>query len=113
MEAVRAAAGATAEPSPSPAPDDVALVLHTSGTTSRPKLVPLRHRNLAASVTNIVDTYRLEPGDVSLEVMPLFHVHGLLASTLAALAAGGTVVVPTRFSAFEFWSLVRDHGVTW
>src|SRR5207244_8203916 len=69
--------------------------------SSRPKLVPLRHRNLAASVTNIVDTYRLEPGDVSLEVMPLFHVHGLLASTLAALAAGGTVVVPTRFSAFE------------
>src|SRR5262245_34718132 len=59
-----------------PSEDDVALVLHTSGTTSRPKMVPLRHRNLAASVANIVPWYQLTAGDVSLCVMPLFHVHG-------------------------------------
>jgi len=96
-----------------PSDNDVALVLHTSGTTSRPKMVPLRHSNLAASVANIVRSYRLSHDDVSLCVMPLFHVHGLLASTLAALGAGGTVVVPPRFSPFDFWSLVREHRVTW
>lgn len=96
-----------------PDPNDVALVLHTSGTTSRPKRVPLRHRNLAASVENIVATYALGPADVSLCVMPLFHVHGLLASTLATLRSGGTVVVPPKFAPLGFWPLVRAHQATW
>ncbi len=71
---------------------DIGLVLHTSGTTSRPKRVPLRNDNLAASVGNIVATYELSPEDVSLCIMPLFHVHGLVASALATFASGGTVV---------------------
>ena len=97
-----------------PDDDDVALVLHTSGTTSRPKIVPLRHRNLAASVANIVPHYRLGPDDVSLCVMPLFHVHGLVASALSTLASGGTVVIAApRFNPFEFWPLVREHRPTW
>ena len=94
-------------------PDDVALVLHTSGTTSRPKRVPLAHRNLAVSAQNIVATYNLSPEDVSLCVMPLFHVHGLVASTLATLLSGGTVLVPPRFNALNLWSVVQSHGVTW
>ena len=93
--------------------DEVALLLHTSGTTSRPKGVPLRHRNLTASVANIVTSYELGPGDVSLCVMPLFHVHGLVASALATLASGGTVVVPRRFSPMAFWPLARDIRPTW
>jgi oxalate---CoA ligase len=97
----------------SPAPDDVALVLHTSGTTSRPKRVPLRHRNLAASVEHVAETYRLGPEDVSLAVMPLFHVHGLVASTLATLLTGGTVVAPSRFNPLGFWPLVDGHRATW
>jgi acyl-CoA synthetase (AMP-forming)/AMP-acid ligase II len=96
-----------------PEDDDVALVLHTSGTTSRPKMVPLRHRNLAASVAHIIPSYRLTEDDVSLCVMPLFHVHGLLASTLATFGSGGTVAVPQRFSPFEFWGLLTEHRVTW
>ncbi len=96
-----------------PKDDDVALVLHTSGTTSRPKMVPLRHRNLAASVSNIISCYRLTKDDVSLCVMPLFHVHGLVASTLSTLGSGGTVIVPQRFSPFEFWGLLGEHRVTW
>jgi oxalate---CoA ligase len=96
-----------------PGEDDVALVLHTSGTTSRPKMVPLRHRNLAASIGNIIPSYALTPEDVSLCLMPLFHVHGLLASTLSTFGSGGTVVVPGRFSPFEFWGLVREHRVSW
>jgi acyl-CoA synthetase (AMP-forming)/AMP-acid ligase II len=93
--------------------EDVALVLHTSGTTSRPKRVPLRHGNLAASVENIVRTYALTSEDVSLCLMPLFHVHGLVASALAALRAGGMVVIPPRFHPLSFRRLLREHGVTW
>lgn len=96
-----------------PRDDDVALVLHTSGTTSRPKMVPLRHRNLAASVANIIPSYGLREDDVSLCVMPLFHVHGLVASTLATLGSGGTVVVLQRFNPFEFWGVLAEHHVTW
>ena len=96
-----------------PAPDDVALVLHTSGTTSRPKRVPLPHGNLAVSARNIVDTYRLTPDDVSLCVMPLFHVHGLVASTLSTFLSGGTIVAPPRFNALNLWQVAQAHNVTW
>jgi len=96
-----------------PTAGDIALVLHTSGSTGRPKRVPLRHRNIAAAVVNIVDTYALTPDDVALCAMPLFHVHGLVASTLATLLSGGTVVVPSKFNPLSFWRTVRDTGVTW
>ena len=96
-----------------PEADDVALVLHTSGTTSRPKQVPLRHRNLLASARTVAATYELGPSDVSLCVMPLFHVHGLVASTLSMLLSGGVVVTPTRFSASRFWADVQRYGATW
>jgi len=94
-------------------PDDVALVLHTSGTTSRPKQVPLLQRNVMASIRTIVAHYRLGPGDVSFCAMPLFHVHGLVASALSALGGGGTVVVPRRFTPSAFWPQAREHRVTW
>ena len=96
-----------------PSVDDVALVLHTSGSTGRPKRVPLKHANLSISAQNVARSYELTAGDVSLCVMPLFHVHGLVASTLATLASGGTVVVPSKFSPLSFWRVARDHGVTW
>ena len=96
-----------------PRADDVALILHTSGTTSRPKRVPLSHANLLTSARNVAATYQLTPEDVSLCVMPLFHVHGLVASTLATLFAGGTVVVPPKFNPLSFWPTVRDYRATW
>jgi acyl-CoA synthetase (AMP-forming)/AMP-acid ligase II len=94
-------------------PDDVAVVLHTSGTTSRPKQVPLLQRNIMASVRTITAHYDLGPADVSFCVMPLFHVHGLVASTFAALAGGGSVIVPRRFTPRGFWAQARAHGATW
>ena len=94
-------------------PDDVALLLHTSGTTSRPKQVPLLQRNLVASARTIADFYELGPDDVSYCVMPLFHIHGLVASTFSALLAGGSVVVPRRVAPRRFWSQAREAGVTW
>src|SRR5215831_5925007 len=93
--------------------DDIALILHTSGTTSRPKRVPLTHQNLLTSARNVANTYQLTSEDVSLCVMPLFHVHGLVASTLATFARGGTVVVPAKFNPLSFWSTVREARVTW
>jgi acyl-CoA synthetase (AMP-forming)/AMP-acid ligase II len=93
--------------------DDVALVLHTSGTTSRPKLVPLRQRNLAFSAENIARTYGLTPDDVAMCVMPLFHIHGLMASTMATFFSGGTLVVPPGFDAMTFWPAAAEHGATW
>lgn len=96
-----------------PAIDDVALVLHTSGSTGRPKRVPLKHANLSISAQNVARHYALTNSDVSLCVMPLFHVHGLVASTLATFASGGTVVVPAKFSPLSFWRTARDHNVTW
>ena len=93
--------------------EDIALILHTSGTTSRPKRVPLAHANLLTSAQNVANTYQLTPDDVSLCAMPLFHVHGLVASTLATFFSGGTVVVPPKFNPLSFWATVREHGATW
>jgi acyl-CoA synthetase (AMP-forming)/AMP-acid ligase II len=96
-----------------PTPEDIALVLHTSGSTGRPKRVPLRHFQLAISAAHIANTYALSEADVSLCIMPLFHVHGLIGSTMTTLLSGGTVIVPTKFNALSFWRTVREHRVTW
>jgi acyl-CoA synthetase (AMP-forming)/AMP-acid ligase II len=101
------------KPLPAPDIDDVALILHTSGSTGRPKRVPLKHKNLSISAHNVARSYALTEQDVSLCVMPLFHVHGLVASTLATLATGGTVVVPGKFNAMNFWQTAEAHGATW
>jgi len=93
--------------------EDIAILLHTSGTTSRPKQVPLLQRNVAASATSIAHHYELSPGDVSYVAMPLFHIHGLVASTFATLLAGGTVVTPRRLAPRRFWEQIAAHGVTW
>jgi len=93
--------------------EDVAMILHTSGTTSRPKRVPIRHRNLAASASNIIATYGLSPTDTALCVMPLFHIHGIVASMLSTLASGGTLVCPDGFNALEFWRWVEAYQPTW
>ncbi len=75
-----------------PSEDDIALFLHTSGTTSRPKGVPLTHGNLMASLENIVNTYTLTQDDLAMVVMPLFHVHGLIGVSLSAMKSGGSMV---------------------
>jgi len=96
-----------------PEPSNIALVLHTSGSTGRPKRVPIMHSNITASAKNIVATYELSPADTALCVMPLFHGHGLVASTLSTFLSGGTLVVPSKFNPLSFWRTVRDFGVTW
>ena len=92
---------------------DVALVLHTSGTTSRPKIVPLRHVNVTASARNIGATLRLTPDDVCLNIMPLFHIHGLIAATLSSLAAGASVNCTPGFNAFRFFAWFAEVRPSW
>ncbi|KAD4584857.1 hypothetical protein R6Q59_036361 [Mikania micrantha] len=96
-------------------PSDVALFLHTSGTTSRPKGVPLSQLNLASSVKNIKSVYKLTESDSTVIVLPLFHVHGLLAGLLSSLGAGAAVTLPAagRFSATTFWSDMNKYNATW
>lgn len=96
-----------------PQPHDIALILHTSGTTSRPKMVPLTHENLCASAQNISQCLQLEPDDSCLNVMPLFHIHGLVGALLASLAAGGSVVCSPGFVATEFFDWLRRARPTW
>jgi acyl-CoA synthetase (AMP-forming)/AMP-acid ligase II len=96
-----------------PGEKDVALVLHTSGTTSRPKIVPLTHENLAAAAASIASHLSLGPRDRCLNPMPLFHIHGLVAGLLAPLAAGGTVVLPPGFDAFKFLDWLEECRPTW
>jgi len=94
---------------------DVALFLHTSGTTSRPKGVPLSQHNLVSSVRNIQSVYRLSELDSTVIVLPLFHVHGLIAGLLSSLGAGGAVALPAagRFSASTFWKDMIQYNATW
>ena len=93
--------------------DAAALILHTSGTTSRPKMVPLSQRNLHAAARNIVATLGLAPGDRCLNVMPLFHIHGLMAPLLASLTAGAEVVCAPGFDALRFFAWFADAQPTW
>ncbi|QRK12020.1 AMP-binding protein [Archangium violaceum] len=93
--------------------EDVALVLHTSGTTARPKIVPLRHVNVTASAFHIGQTLELGREDVCLNIMPLFHIHGLIAAVLASLAAGGEVVCTPGFNALKFFSWFEEIRPTW
>ena len=98
---------------PQPAhPDDLAIVLHTSGTTARPKIVPLTHLNVVAACSHIRLTLALTPDDRCINVMPAFHIHGLSA-LLATLLAGGSVLCPPEFSAPDFFALVHEYAPTW
>jgi acyl-CoA synthetase (AMP-forming)/AMP-acid ligase II len=107
-----ASASAASAPVIPAQPDDIALVLQTSGTTARPKIVPLTHANLTAAARNIVTVLRLDAADVCLNVMPVFHIHGFSA-LLSTLISGGRVVCPPGFAAPVFFDWVAQFHPTW
>ena len=88
--------------------DDIALILHTSGTTSRPKIVPLSHRNVCCSAQNIQRTLGLTKEDRCLNVMPLFHIHGLMAATLSPVSVGASVFCNPGFNALKFFAWLDE-----
>ncbi|MEL6596116.1 MAG: acyl--CoA ligase [Pseudomonadota bacterium] len=96
-----------------PTKDDIALILHTSGTTSRPKIVPLLQSNIAASAGHIRDSLALTAADRCMNVMPLFHIHGLLAAVSASLSAGASIWCAPGFDALRFFGWMKDAQPTW
>ena len=92
---------------------DIGMVLHTSGTTSRPKIVPLSVANLAASAAHIRETLQFHAGDIGLNIMPLFHIHGLIAGVLAPLSAGSQVFCTPGFNALKFFGWMEEARPTW
>ena len=97
----------------SPEPGGTALLLHTSGTTSRPKLVPITQANLCASARHIARVLELGPEDRCLNVMPLFHIHGLIGATLSSWSTGGSVVCASGWDATGFFDWLGEGGPTW
>jgi len=93
--------------------DDIALILHTSGTTSRPKIVPLSHGNVTSSAENIMNTLSLTPKDRCLNIMPLFHIHGLIAAVLSSLRAGASIYCTPGFNALKYFGWMGDAQPTW
>jgi acyl-CoA synthetase (AMP-forming)/AMP-acid ligase II len=108
-----AAAVAPAAQGGHPGPSDLSMLLHTSGTTSRPKIVPLSQANLAASARHIRDTLQFTERDCGLNIMPLFHIHGLIAGVLAPLAAGSQVFCTPGFNALRFFAWMDEAQPTW
>lgn len=96
-----------------PTSDDIALILHTSGTTSRPKIVPLTQQNICTSAGNIAETLRLTTDDRCLNIMPLFHIHGLIGAVLSSLSAGASIWCSPGFNALRFFSWMEDAQPTW
>src|SRR5436190_1548782 len=94
-------------------PDDTALMLHTSGTTARPKLVALTQANLAASATQIGAALALGPGDRCFNIMPLFHIHGLIGAVASSLAAGASIFATPGFNALKFFGWLEGSQATW
>jgi acyl-CoA synthetase (AMP-forming)/AMP-acid ligase II len=94
-------------------PGDISMVLHTSGTTSRPKIVPLSQANLCASASSIARTLQFTADDCGLNIMPLFHIHGLIAGVLAPLSAGSQVFCTPGFNALKFFGWMDEAKPTW
>jgi acyl-CoA synthetase (AMP-forming)/AMP-acid ligase II len=111
-QAKPATAAAPALPGPAQK-DDIALILHTSGTTSRPKIVPLSHANVCASAVNVRNSLQLAAGDCGLNIMPLFHIHGLIAGLLAPLSAGSAIFCTPGFNALKFFAWLTEAKPTW
>jgi acyl-CoA synthetase (AMP-forming)/AMP-acid ligase II len=96
-----------------PDQDDIALILHTSGTTSRPKIVPLLQSNVTASARNIAVSLNLTSSDRCLNVMPLFHIHGLIAAVASSLSVGASIWCTSGFNAMTFFASMAEAKPTW
>ncbi len=94
-------------------PDDVVEIIYTSGTTGKPKGAMLTHHNITVDARWIAEWHNLTEEDRSLCVMPLFHINGQVVTVLTPLYHGGSVVMPERFSATNFFPLINRYNVTY
>ena len=93
--------------------ENIALILHTSGTTSKPKMVPLSHSNLCTSARNIVQTLNLKREDRCINIMPLFHIHGIVCLLLSTLFSGSSIFTSPGFNALKFYKWINEFSPTW
>jgi acyl-CoA synthetase (AMP-forming)/AMP-acid ligase II/acyl carrier protein len=93
--------------------DDIALVLHTSGTTSRPKLVPVTQSSIVDSAVHIAEPLGLTGNDKCLNVMPLFHIHGLIGAVITSLVSGGSVFCTSGFNSESTMQWLQTYRPTW
>ncbi|KAK3952976.1 hypothetical protein QBC32DRAFT_388932 [Pseudoneurospora amorphoporcata] len=105
-------AAGCSQPSPN-GTDDVAIILFTSGTSGTKKLVPITIQNIVAGVAFVIDSWGLTPDDVCLNMMPLFHIGGLVRNIFSPIFSGGSVICCSAFDPTLFWDVVQDHGATW
>ena len=93
--------------------NDEALLIYTSGTTGRPKGVVLTHKAVIAGGSNTALAHGLKSNDRALCVLQLYHINGQMVTVMGPLVSGGSVVMPSKFSASEFWDWIDDHKCTW
>ena len=96
-----------------PAADDTALLLYTSGSTGLPKGAMISHRAVTSGGRNVTMGHQLQPEDRALCVLPVYHINGAMVTVSAPLYSGGSVVMPGRFSATDYWRLVAEFHCTW
>jgi len=102
----RAASQPTAFATLERAPDDLAAILYTSGTTGRSKGAMLTHRNLASNGLSLVEIWGFTRGDVLLHALPIYHVHGLFVAIHCALLSGSRMLWLPKFDAAEVTALL-------
>ncbi|MYN13516.1 AMP-binding protein [Pusillimonas sp. TS35] len=98
---------------PGPGPDDIALLMYTSGTTGMPKGVPLSHANILHAARSVGQWHGLTSADRVLSALPLYHINGQIIATVTPFVTGGSIVAPRRFSASRWWQLVDEYQCTW
>jgi acyl-CoA synthetase (AMP-forming)/AMP-acid ligase II len=98
---------------PPPSPRDTALLLYTSGSTGLPKGAMLSHRAVTSGGRNVVEGHQLTAADRALCVLPVYHINGAMVTVSAPLYSGGSVIMPRRFSAKEYWRLAAEYQCTW
>jgi Acyl-CoA synthetases (AMP-forming)/AMP-acid ligases II len=93
--------------------NNLAIIMHTSGTTGTPKRVGLTHEQLCDNALNIKTSQKLTDKDKTIILMPMFHVNAMVISNLATRLSGGQILFRERFSAHNFWSEISQEQVTW
>jgi amino acid adenylation domain-containing protein len=102
-----------AAPLNAPKPDDIALLMYTSGSTGQPKAAMHSHRTLLAHGRNSICSHQLTAADRSLLVLPLYHINAECVTLIPTLLSGGSVIVPHRFSVSQFWDWLDEYRCTW
>ncbi|KAF7309534.1 Peroxisomal-coenzyme A synthetase [Mycena indigotica] len=92
---------------------DQSLILHTSGTSGKKKVVPYSLLSLVVGTCAVVQSWDLREADVNLNMMPLFHVGGIVRNLLAPVFSGGSAIICAGFDAMAFWTLARDLQASW